>query len=71
MHPSPPDFLKFTRECHGPASQERPQRNAAVRVPVEELGTLSSSWLPGYKIICHEFPRRGLGWEETGGGVGR
>lgn len=26
---------------------------------VEELGNLSSPWLPGYKIICHVFPEKG------------
>lgn len=38
---------------------------------VEELGNLSSPWLPGYKIICHVFPERGtwLGemWQAMGG----
>lgn len=38
---------------------------------VEELGNLSSPWLPGYKIICHVFPERGdlAGemWQAMGG----
>lgn len=38
---------------------------------VEELGNLSSPWLPGYEIICHVFPERGdlAGemWQAMGG----
>lgn len=48
-----------------------PEQNAARRAPAEELWNLPSAWLPGYKIICLEFPRRGLGWGDAGGGVGR
>lgn len=68
--PAPsPNFFKVrkrvSRRCI-PGSH--PQQNAAVRAPVEELWNLSSAWLPGYKIICHQFPEEGawLGRHERG-----
>lgn len=48
------------------------RRRPSPLAPVEELGNLSSPWLPGYKIICHMFLEKGawLGWGDVAGGGG-
>lgn len=34
-------------------------RLSSVPACVEELWNPSSPWLPGYKLICHVFPKKG------------
>lgn len=64
-----PHFLKVQKRGSRRCVPAATIAERGLLVPVEELWNLSS-WLPGYKIICPEFPRRGLAGEPQAGESG-
>lgn len=64
---APPDFRDPEEGVTSLPPGSHHEQHAAVPAPVQEPWALSSAWLPGYKIICQQLPRRGLGWETRAG----